>query len=503
MEMVKKKKKFKTPNTYVIIFMVLVLVAILTWFIPGGAYRIDQDGNAIANTYHTVKANHQGLWDIIEAPIIGMVGNAKVTGAITISLNVLMFGSFLEMMDKTGAVNIALRGVAQKYQKNKYVLITVLTCIMGIFGTVQGSYEEGFVYLLMFLPIILSLGLDTIVALMIVILGTQAGCAASIVNPFSTGIASGIAGISPGAGLVFRAGMFIVLMALVSTLICLYAKKIQNHPEKSPQFTRRKEDLKEFAGDGQETSLTKQQRKVFHVFVLTFAIMIVSLVPWTSLNPHWTFFDSLAKFINQAPILSSIIGSDVTPLGSWYFNEINGLLLVMTFIAGKIMRYSTDDIINTIIKGAAGLVSTAFIIPLARGIQVLMTNGNITATVLHACEKTLGSLSPMLFVIACLAVYILLASFIPSSTGLAAATMSIMAPLATFAGVSKAVMVIIYNLSLGVVKTIMPTSIIVMTCIQAAHVNYGTWIKVTWKTVGIYTIASCLILLVAVLIKVQ
>lgn len=503
METAKKKKKFKTPNTYVIIFMVLVLVAILTWIIPGGAYRTNDAGNAIANTYHTVKANHQGLWDIIEAPIIGMVGNAKVTGAITISLNVLMFGSFLEMMDKTGAVNIALRGVAKKYQKNSYVLITVLTCIMGIFGTVQGSYEEGFVYLLMFLPIILALNLDTIVALMIVIFGTQAGCAASIVNPFSTGIASGIAGISPGAGLVFRAGMFVVLMALVSTLTCLYAKKIKKHPEKSPQYNRREADLKEFAGDGQETTLTKQQRKVFHIFVLTFAIMIVSLVPWTSLNSNWTFFDSLAHFINHAPVLSSIIGSDVVPLGSWYFNEINGLLLVMTFIAGKIMRYSTDDIINTIIKGAAGLVSTAFIIPLARGIQVLMTNGNITATVLHACETTLGSLPPMVFVIVCLVVYLLLASFIPSSTGLAAATMSIMAPLATFAGVSKAVMVIIYNLSLGVVKTVMPTSIIVMTCIQAAHVNYGTWIKVTWKTVGAYVLVSCLILLVAVLVNVK
>ncbi|WP_125765417.1 YfcC family protein [Levilactobacillus mulengensis] len=503
MEMKKKKRKFKTPNTYVIIFMVLVLVAILTWIIPGGAYKTNQAGNAIANTYHTVKANHQGIWDIIEAPIIGMVGNAKVTGAITISLNVLMFGSFLEMMDKTGAVNIALRGVAEKYRKNQYVLISVLTCIMGIFGTVQGSYEEGFVYLLMFLPIILSLGLDTIVALMIVILGTQAGCAASIVNPFSTGIASGIAGISPGAGLIFRVGMFVVLLALVSTIICLYAKKIQAHPEKSPQYGRREADLKEFAGEGQESSLTKQQRKVFHVFILTFAIMIISLVPWTSLNPGWTLFDDLAHFINHTPILSSIIGSDVVPFGNWYFNEINGLLLVMTFIAGKIMHYSTDDIINTIIKGAAGLVSTAFIIPLARGIQVLMTNGNITATVLHACEATLGSLSPIVFVIVCLAVYILLASFIPSSTGLAAATMSIMAPLATFAGVSKAVMVIIYNLSLGIVKTIMPTSIIVMTCIQAAHVNYGTWIKVTWKPVCAYVLVSCLILIAAVLVKVQ
>ena len=204
-----EKKKFKSPNTYVIIFFILILVAILTWFIPGGKYEINGAGQNIAGTYQRISANRQGLWDVIMAPIIGMVGNEKISGAITISLNVMLFGAFLEMMDTIGVINIALKGIASKYKEKTAVLITVLTFVMGIFGTVQGAYEEGFVYLLMFLPIILSLELDTITALMIVIFGTQAGCASSIINPFSTGIASGIAGISPGEGIVFRAFVFV------------------------------------------------------------------------------------------------------------------------------------------------------------------------------------------------------------------------------------------------------------------------------------------------------
>lgn len=35
----KKKKKFEMPNSYVIIMMVTVLVAILSWVLPGGAYN--------------------------------------------------------------------------------------------------------------------------------------------------------------------------------------------------------------------------------------------------------------------------------------------------------------------------------------------------------------------------------------------------------------------------------------------------------------------------------
>ncbi|WP_314067296.1 YfcC family protein [uncultured Vagococcus sp.] len=493
------KKKFKSPNTYVIIFFVLLIVAVLTWIVPGGHYQLNDAGQALAGTYSPIKANRQGLWDVLMAPIIGMVGNAQISGAITISLNVMLFGSFLEMMDEVGAINIALKGVAVKYQHNYFVLITLLTFIMGLFGTVQGAYEEGFVYLLMFLPVILALGLDTIVALMIVIFGSQAGCAASIVNPFSTGIASGIAGISPGEGIILRTAIFIVLLSAVSLMICRYAKQIKEHPEKSVQFYRRQQDISEFTSTEEQTNLNKRQKKVLFIFILTFTIMIVSLVPWTSLNANWTFFDRATDWITQVPFLGTLIGSDLVPLGQWYFNEINGLLIVMTILSGFIMGYSIDRSITIFIKGAASLVSTAFIVPLARGIQVLMTSGNITATVLNACEKTLGSLSPLLFVIACFLVYLLLAAFIPSSTGLAAATMSIMAPLAVFAGVTEANMVIIYNLALGLVKIFAPTSIIVMTCTQAVHVDYGSWLKATWSYIALFFFVCCGLLLVSVL----
>ncbi|PZO96592.1 MAG: YfcC family protein [Streptococcus pyogenes] len=498
---VQEKKKLKSPNTYVIIFFVLLFVALLTWIIPGGKYTYDQSGKAIANSYHQIAANRQGLWDVIMAPIIGMIGNDKVSGAITISLNVMLFGSFLEMMDATGAITIALKNIAKKYQSNYYTLITVLTFLMGIFGTVQGAYEEGFVYLLMFLPIILSLGLDTIVALMIVIFGTQAGCAASIVNPFSTGIASGIAGISPGEGILFRAFTFIILLSACSAMICLYAKQVKAHPQKSVQYFRHQKDLEEFTAlDNQDKQLDSKQKKVFTIFILTFVIMILSLVPWTSLNPHWTFFESITKWANHNSLLSTVLGSNLVPFGKWYFNEINGLLIVMTILTGFIMGYSIDKTITIFIKGAAALVSTAFIVPLARGIQVLMTNGSITATVLNATEKTLGSLPPLVFVLVCFLVYIILATFIPSSTGLAAATISIMAPLGLFAGVSEATMVVIYNFALGFVKLLAPTSIIVMTCTQAVHVGYGSWLKAIWKYALAYLLVLTALLAIAVFI---
>lgn len=123
------EKKLKSPNAYVIIFFIIAIVAVLTWVIPGGQYQLDAKGRAIAGTYTQSIANPQGLWNIFMAPIIGMIGNQSVAGAIAISLNIMLFGSFLEMMDEAGAIKIALKRIAIKNQKNYHVLISLLGCV--------------------------------------------------------------------------------------------------------------------------------------------------------------------------------------------------------------------------------------------------------------------------------------------------------------------------------------------------------------------------------------
>ena len=178
----KGKKKFKMPNTYVILFGVICFIAVLSWFVPGGAYELNANGDAISGTYHIVESNPQGLWDVFMAPITGMLGSGAISGAIAISLTILLFGSFLEMMEETGAVKTALKRITMKNQNNMHLLIAILVCLMSFLGTLEGAYEEGIVYFLMFVPVILALGLDTVVAIMIVVLGTQAGCLASTVN---------------------------------------------------------------------------------------------------------------------------------------------------------------------------------------------------------------------------------------------------------------------------------------------------------------------------------
>lgn len=496
----KKKREFKSPNTYVILMVVVALVAVLTWFVPGGQYELDESGQAIAGTYQIVESNPQGLWDILVAPIVGMVGSDTTDAAISISLFIMIFGAFLQMLDESSILKIALRKISDTFQGNMNVLITILVAVMALLGTVMGAYEDAIVYAIMFIPIFLALGADTIVAIMIPILGTQAGCLASTVNPFSVGLASGIAGISPGDGLVFRVALLVVMIAVVSLIICRYASMVKKHPERSLQFFRRDDDIKEFPMAQGADSFTRRQAIGLVVMCAAIVIMIVSLVPWTTLIPGFTLFDDLPAWIAAMPIASTLLGSDITPFGSWYFVELSMLLLVVTFIAGFVLRYRVDDIVDIVMRGCANLLPVALVVPLARGIQVIMDAGGITATILHFGEVTLSALPPTMFVVVSLLFYFVLACFIPSSTGLAAATFSIMASLSTFAGVSIPLMVTIYSMALGLAKMITPCSIAVMTCTQAAHVGYGTWVKQAAPIVAALFVVCCVFLEVGLVV---
>lgn len=495
----KDKKKLRSPNTYVILFIVICAVAVFSWLIPGGAYDLDSAGQAIAGTYHVVDSNPQGIWDVFLAPIIGMVGSKTTSAAISISLTILFFGSFLEMMDNTGAINTALKSITSKNANNMHLLITILIAVMAFFGTLEGAYEEGIVYFMMFVPVILSLGLDTVVAVMLVVIGTQVGCLASTVNPFAVGVASGIAGISSGDGLGLRFVLLIVLVALASFIVCRYADMVKEHPERSVQFFRHGDDVRELGGGKVEaTGLDKKQKVALILFFALFAIMVLGFVPWTSINPEWTFFDDFVVTLANVPGLGTLLGQDITPFGSWYFNELSMLILVMTVIIGMVMGYDIDKVIDIVMKGAAGLVPTALVVPMARGIQVVMDAGQITPTILHFGECTLSALPPIAFVIISLVFYLVIACFIPSSTGLSAATMSIMASLARFANVPVSLMVTIMCMALGMAKMFTPTSVVVMTCTSAAHMSYANWLKRILPIVGIIFAVCCAFLIIGV-----
>ena len=179
----------------------------------------------------------------------------------------------------------------------------------------------------------------------------------------------------------------------------------------------------------------------------------------------------------------------------WWFSELTGIFFAASIIIAVIDRFPVDDFIDIFVNGAKDLLSVALIIGVARGVSVIMTDASITDTILHYGEMILTNVSSGIFSGAAYIIYGLLSFLIPSSSGLATLTMSIMAPLADFAGVGREIVVIAFQSGNAIMSLIAPTCGLLMGVLAMTKTSYGTWIKFIWKL-----LLYCVLVTIAVLV---
>lgn len=492
-----KKKKFSMPSSFTVLFLIIVAIAILTWFIPAGSYNTDDAGNIIAGTYHTVESHPQGIWEVFMSPVKGMLGTDTTPGAIEVSLFIMVVGGFLGVVTKTGALDAGIASIVKAYKGKEKKLIPVLMLIFAIGGTTFGMGEETLAFYPLILPVMVGVGFDTLVAVAIVLVGSQIGVLASTVNPFATGVASQALGISPGEGIIWRLILFIVLYAASTFYVYRYAVKVEKDPDASFVAEQKEKNIDHFKIHESQKELDARQKNVMILFALTFFIMILGLVPWTSLNQNWSFFERFNSFLVDIPVVGSLLGAGMVPLGEWYFQEITMLFFLMAVIIGLLYRLPEGEIVDAFMDGAKDLLSVALVVAIARGIQVVMNDGMITATVLHWGEEGLSGLSPVFFTILTYIFYIPMSFLIPSTSGLAAATMGIMGPLGGFSGVPQHLVITAYQSASGIINLITPTSGVVMGALAIARIDLSTWWKFMAKLIALVFILTCVILGIA------
>ena len=484
----KAKKGFKMPSSYTVLLIIIAIMAVLTWIIPAGQYKVDDGGAIIAGSYEAVKQNPQGIWDVLMAPINAMLGKAPTSAAIDVAFFILMVGGFLGVVNETGTLDVGIASIVRKYKGREKMLILILMPLFALGGTTYGMGEETMAFYPLLVPVMMSVGFDSLTGVAIILLGSQIGCLASTLNPFATVIASDTAGISSASGLLLRLIFWIVMTALSTYYVYRYADKIQN--------ATREEDLKHFNVDSGEeipSQMNKKQKRVLLVFISTFVIMVAGFIPFKDLGI--TFFDSFNESLHKVPYLGQLIGN-TDALGTWYFPQTAMLFAFMGILVGIIYGLKEEQIISSFMNGAADLLSVAIIVAVARGIQVIMNDGMITATILHWGEEGLKGLSSQLFIVLTYIFYLPMSFLIPSSSGLASATMGIMAPLGKFVNVPASLIVTAYQSASGVLNLIAPTSGIVMGALALGRVELSAW----WKFMGKLVVAIVVITIALLLL---
>ena len=494
----KAKKGFKMPSSYTVLLIIIAIMAVMTWIIPAGAF--------VDGVYKAQPQNPQGIWDVLMAPIRAMLGTSPEEGsliketsaAIDVAFFILMVGGFLGVVNETGMLDTGIASIVKKYKGREKMLILVLMPLFALGGTTYGMGEETMAFYPLLVPVMMAVGFDSLTGVAIILLGSQIGCLASTLNPFATGIASSTAGVSLGEGIILRLIFWVVLTGLSTWFVYKYADKIQKDPTKSLTYATREEDMKFFNvgedDDNVNSTLTKKQKQVFVLFVLTFVLMVLSFIPWSGLGIK--FFDNFNSWLTGLPVVGQIIGSSTAALGTWYFPEGAMLFAFMGILIGIVYGLKEEQIISSFMAGAADLLSVALIVAIARGIQVIMNNGMITDTILNWGKQGLSGLSSQVFIVLTYIFYLPMSFLIPSSSGLASATMGIMAPLGEFVNVRPSLIITAYQSASGVLNLIAPTSGIVMGALALGRINIATWWKFMAKlVVAVIVITIALLLL--------
>lgn len=443
--------KFTFPSAYSILLVLIALVAGLTWIVPAGQYQMEMNTVLnkevpIAGTWQPVVQQPQGLADIVLAPGDGFYNHkTNEAGAIDVALFILFIGGFLGIVNKTGAIDAGIERVTQRLRGKEEWMIPILMALFAAGGTIYGMAEESLPFYSLMVPIMLAAGFDSVVAAATVMLGAGIGTLGSTINPFATVIASNAAGISFTAGSGLRLVILVVGWVICVAWVMCYAKKVRHDPSQSIVADLREEHRAFFLRtplSGGSLEFTPTRKLILLIFAIAFAVMIYGV-----------------------------------SFQGWWMAEISGVFLVAAIIIGLIARMSEAELTGTFIDGARDLLGVALIIGIARGIVVVMDNGMITHTVLHAAEKVVTGLPSVSFIGVMFMLEAVLSFLVPSSSGLAVLTMPILAPLADFAHISRELVVTAYQSASGLVNLITPTSAVVMGGLAIARVPYVRWVK--------------------------
>ncbi len=483
-----RKPRFTLPSAYTILFTLIVLTALATWIIPAGRYALDEDGSPVPGTYEEVDSQPQRIvTDSLRAPINGLYGvqdpetgqvdvfnSGTLFGAIDVALFILVIGGFIGITMKTGAIQAAIARLVRRLRGRERRLIPILMIVFAIGGTTFGMAEESLAFYVLIITVMIAAGYDAVVGALVILLGAGIGVLGSTVNPFATGIASGFADISLSDGLALRLVILVLGLGAGIWYVLRYAERVRADPSRSLVYDMKEANERHFVAATDETTgevaLTRTHKVVLALFAGAFAVMIYGVIPWEDIG----------------------IG---LPTLWWWFPEMTASFLLFAILIGLVARMGEGDLTTTFVDGARDLVGVALIIGIARGITVIMNNGQITDTVLHWAESALGDVGEGAFAVVMYTLFLPLSFLIPSSSGLATVSMPIMAPLADFAGADRSLVVTGYQSASGLLNLVTPTSAVVMGGLAIARVPYGKYLHFVWPLLAILAGLTVVVLL--------
>jgi uncharacterized ion transporter superfamily protein YfcC len=455
----------KVPDVFVIVFCLIIFAAILTWILPGGSFeRRQEEING-----HPRQVLVQGSFEFREAvPQTFSIVTAPLKGFIKLAdiiVFIFIVGGAFFILNESGSIAAGTQRLVVLLKGREFLIIPIVMTFFSFFGAAFGMCEEAMPFALIFVPLALALGYDSIVGVCMTFLAAGVGFAGAFLNPFTLQIAQGLAGLQPVSGWEYRVVVWLIATGLTITWVMIYAARIKRDPTRSPMF-----------------ELDKKRKEEIEV--------------QTESQTKFNIRHGLCLAVLAATIGGMIFG--VIELG-WYIVELGGLFLAMGLLSGIISGMGLNQLAKAFVSGVKEMAGAALIVGFAGGILVVLEEGGIMDTILYGMGQATSQLPAVLAADAMYVVQLTLNFFIPSGSTKAALTMPLMAPLADLSGITRQTAVLAYQLGDGFTNMIIPTSGVTVGTLAMAKIPFEKWFRWSLPLQLTFFVLSILLLIWPVL----
>lgn len=502
--------KLKIPHTYVIVFAFIILAALLTWILPGGEFErelVDVNGSPreviVEGSFHAAEKEPQ-TWQVFSALFDGFAGKADII------VFILIIGGAFWIMNDSRAIDVGIQTFLKRVRRLDKIrffrglgvdnmIITLIMLIFSLFGATFGMSEETIAFIIIFVPLSISMGYDSIVGLCMCFVGAALGFAGALLNPFTIGIAQGLSNLPLFSGIEYRLFVWLVINVVGIGWVLRYAARIRKNPQASPVYESdsywRKREAVDLESMEYYTPLSAWiTYGIIQAGMLVFAIA----EPLSTLrigNSEYTFWFiplatalfavtsiiSLRKsvhFFVLNMLLFTIIYLIIGVMGyGWFVKEIATLFFVMGIFSGIAMNVGANQITKLFIEGMKDILSAAVVVGLAGGILVILEDGRVIDSLLYHVASSMQDFGKLASVSMMYLIQTMINVVIPSGSAKAALTMPIMSQFSDLIGLSRQATVMAFQLGDGFTNMITPTSPVLIGVLGVAKIPYEKWLK--------------------------
>lgn len=450
----------KSPDVFVIAFTLILLAAAATWILPGGSYQRQTENVGgtqrevvLPGTYKVEPSNPQ-LGAIFLAPMRGFLRMGAIIGLIFI------VGGAFNILNDTGAIAAGIHQLVKLLGHRSYLIIPIVMTVFSFFGGAYGMAEEAIPFALIFVPLALALGYDSIVGVCLSFVAAGVGFSAGFLNPFTVQISQAIAGVPLGSGIYYRILVWVIATAVAVVWVMVYAARVKADPTRSIMYDLDRQRR-------EEIGKAEAEQVVF------------------------TWRHGLCLVVLLGAVVGLIVGSTVY---RWYMVEFAGLFFAMGVLAGLAGGIGPNRLAKSFITGAKDLAGAALIVAFAGGIVVILEDGHILDTILYGMASVTSHFGGVLAAQAMYVLQLILNFFIPSGSTKAVLTMPLLAPLADLSGITRQTLVLAYQLGAGFNSMILPTSAVTVGTLALAKIPYERWVRWNWPLQVVLFVLSLAVL---------